>query len=204
MVEAECAVWAERLTLLAERFCAPSSLGDANAGDEDAELDLLRSQLASVAESARLADFQTALPLSVFLSELEGRIQKGRGAAGLFGGGVTFCQLVPLRALPFRVVALLGMSDDGFPRLTRRSDFDRMAQHPRLGDPSPRDDDRQLFLEAMLSPRRTIRSAPPPWSSRRCSIISPWPTTSRVWRAPGATPPSVCADGSSFDIPSRA
>ena len=156
MVEAECAVWVERLTLLAERFCAPSSLGDANAGDEDAELDLLRAQLASVAESARLADFQTALPLSVFLSELEGRIQKGRGAAGLFGGGVTFCQLVPLRALPFRVVALLGMSDDGFPRLTRRSDFDRMAQHPRLGDPCPRDDDRQLFLEAMLSARERL------------------------------------------------
>ncbi|NOY94261.1 MAG: exodeoxyribonuclease V subunit gamma [Deltaproteobacteria bacterium] len=151
--ELSCALWAERLRRLVDDFLV--SEASSTSSEEDAELDLLRSQLASVAESARAAGFESELPLSVFLSELQARIGKRHPSVGLFGGGVTFCQLVPMRALPFRVVALLGMGD-GFPRLERRADFDRMGKQPRLGDPCARDDDRQLFLEAILSARERL------------------------------------------------
>lgn len=149
--EASCEEWSQRMLGLVTRFCA----GGEHAGDAfaAAQLDALRSAIASVAKSAQLAGFEELLPVSVFLSELMSRATQSSVSGDLFGGGVTFCQLVPMRALPFRVVALIGMSDDGFPRRSRRPDFDRLATHPRLADPSPRDDDRQLFLEALLSAR---------------------------------------------------
>ena len=71
-------------------------------------------------------------------------------------GGVTFCTLMPMRAIPFEVVCLLGMNDGEYPRRSMRSDFDLMGLPgtARPGDRSRRDDDRQLMLEALLSARR--------------------------------------------------
>jgi exodeoxyribonuclease V gamma subunit len=37
-----------------------------------------------------------------------------------FAGGVTFASLMPMRAIPFRRVALLGMNDGDYPRARRR------------------------------------------------------------------------------------
>jgi exodeoxyribonuclease V gamma subunit len=73
-------------------------------------------------------------------------------------GGVTFCTLLPLRAIPFEVVCLLGMNDGDYPRRSTRSDFDLMGLpgQARPGDRSRRDDDRQLMLDALLSARRVL------------------------------------------------
>ncbi|MBQ5947232.1 exodeoxyribonuclease V subunit gamma [Massilia sp. ST3] len=70
-------------------------------------------------------------------------------------GGVTFCTLMPMRAVPFRVVCLLGMNDGDFPRRAQQADFDLLALPglARPGDRSRRDDDRYLMLEAMLAAR---------------------------------------------------
>ena len=71
-------------------------------------------------------------------------------------GGVTFCTLMPMRAVPFRVVCLLGMNDGDFPRRAPKADFDLLAQPgmARPGDRSRRDDeiethDLQLRLIAL-------------------------------------------------------
>ncbi|MEI6761178.1 MAG: exodeoxyribonuclease V subunit gamma [Betaproteobacteria bacterium] len=73
-------------------------------------------------------------------------------------GGVTFCTLMPMRAIPFEVVCLLGMNDGDYPRRGARSDFDLMGMpgSTRPGDRSRRDDDRQLMLEALLSARQVF------------------------------------------------
>jgi exodeoxyribonuclease V gamma subunit len=70
-------------------------------------------------------------------------------------GGVTFCTLMPMRAVPFRVVCLLGMNDGDFPRRAHQADFDLLALPgmARPGDRSRRDDDRYLMLEAVLAAR---------------------------------------------------
>lgn len=73
-------------------------------------------------------------------------------------GGITFCTLMPMRAIPFEVVCLLGMNDGDYPRRGIRSDFDLMGLPgtSRPGDRSRRDDDRQLMLESLLSARRVF------------------------------------------------
>jgi len=43
-----------------------------------------------------------------------------------------------------------------FPRQQRRMGFDLLGQHPATGDRSPRDDDRHLFLEALLAARDAL------------------------------------------------
>lgn len=72
-------------------------------------------------------------------------------------GAVNFATLMPMRAIPFRQVHLLGMNDGAFPRQVQKQDFDLMALHYRPGDRSRRDDDRYLLLEALLSARDRLR-----------------------------------------------
>jgi len=61
-----------------------------------------------------------------------------------------------MRSIPFRMVCLLGMNDGDFPRSRPPVDFDLMAHDHRSGDRSRRDDDRYLFLEALLSAREKL------------------------------------------------
>ncbi len=82
-----------------------------------------------------------------------------------------------MRTVPFRVVCLVGMNDTAYPRHDRAPGFDLIAQQPRPGDRSTRDDDRYLFLEALLSARdvflpqlcRSIESATTARSRPACS-----------------------------------
>jgi exodeoxyribonuclease V gamma subunit len=84
---------------------------------------------------------------------LRGRLGTERASRSFLSGGVTFCALLPMRSVPFRVVAVLGLDDTAFPRHAPRPAFDLVAHDPEPGDRSIRDEDRQLFLEAILSAR---------------------------------------------------
>jgi len=61
--------------------------------------------------------------------------------------------MVPMRSIPFRVVCLLGMNVAEFPRIQHVPQFDLTARAPRIGDRFRRNEDRYLFLEALLSAR---------------------------------------------------
>ena len=71
-------------------------------------------------KAAGEAGLEAPLEREVVRAFLEGEL----GAAGAqhryAGGRVTFCAMVPMRAVPFRVVALLGLNDRDFPRRLRR------------------------------------------------------------------------------------
>ena len=65
--------------------------------------------------------------------------------------------MVPMRSIPFKLVAVLGLNDGEFPRQRPPLGFDLMAQdRPRPGDRSRRGDDRYLFLEALVSARDAV------------------------------------------------
>ena len=78
-------------------------------------------------------------------------------AQRFLAGAVNFATLMPMRAIPFAQIHLLGMNDGDFPRKMLRQDFDLMAHSYRPGDRSRRDDDRYLLLEALLSARKRLR-----------------------------------------------
>lgn len=138
--------WAADLARLLDRFLLP------DAGSE-AEVDRVRREVVRLAENARLAHFDAPVDLRAVRLHLRERMEATGAEGGFLAGKVTFCAMRPLRSVPFRVVALLGMNDGAFPRVSRPPTFDRMARAPRRGDPSLRDEDRYLFLEMLLAAR---------------------------------------------------
>ena len=71
-------------------------------------------------------------------------------------GGITFCSLIPMRSIPFKVVALLGMDFDKFPRRETPLSFSLMEQKRRKGDRNVKDNDKHLFLETILSAQQYL------------------------------------------------
>lgn len=123
-------------------------------GSEENSLQFqLIQALEAVQQQADLARFEEPVSLTVFRSAWFGELELQDNSARFLSGKVNFCTLMPMRSIPFRVVCLLGMNDGDYPRIQPRLSFDLMALAPRRGDRSPRDDDRYLFLEALVSAR---------------------------------------------------
>jgi exodeoxyribonuclease V gamma subunit len=144
--------WAERLRALIEQ------LFEATDDTDRAVLGSLDDALASWLQACELAGFAGDVDLAVAREAWLGAVDDPTPGGRFRAGGVTFCTLLPMRAIPFEVVCLLGMNDGDYPRRSARSDFDLMALpgQARPGDRSRRDDDRQLMLDALLSARRVL------------------------------------------------
>ena len=96
-----------------------------------------------------------SIPLDIVRDAMLERIDVGHVSHRFLAGKVNFSTLMPMRAIPFRMVCLLGMNDGDYPRTRKPADFDLMSRAGlfRPGDRSRREDDRYLFLEALLSAR---------------------------------------------------
>jgi len=101
------------------------------------------------------AEFNDAIPLAIARDSWLKALEEEGPAQRFLAGRVNICTLMPMRSIPFRIVCLLGMNDRDYPRTQAPVDFDLMAMSgkQRPGDRSRRDDDRYLFLEALLSAR---------------------------------------------------
>ena len=141
--------WCERLRrLMADFFAADGEDGDT--------LEQLEAALQRWQEASEDAGFDEALPLSVAGEQWLASIDDTGLGQRFFGGAVTFASLMSMRAIPFRVVCLLGMNDGDYPLARSPMDFDLMSRDCRPGDRSRREDDRYLFLEALLSARERL------------------------------------------------
>jgi len=139
--------WQRELLGLMEAFFP------ADAASET-DLQAIRDALEMLGSMEERAGHRNSLSAEVVESFLKDILQRPRRRSGFISGGVTFCAMLPMRSIPFAVVALIGMNHDAFPREDHPPGFDRMARKPRRGDRSRRTDDRYLFLEALLSARR--------------------------------------------------
>jgi exodeoxyribonuclease V gamma subunit len=145
-------VWAQRCRELLVDMVHCESDPDKQA------LRALEAGLVAWQEACDESGFVDEIPLVVARSAWLEAVEAPSLNQRFRAGGVTFCTLMPMRAIPFEVVCLLGMNDGDYPRRTSRSDFDLMGLpgNSRPGDRSRRDDDRQLMLEALLSARQVF------------------------------------------------
>ena len=132
-------------TLLAD-FIATSDSSER----EFADIAELAEQLGNIATTA---EYTGDVSPAVMLSWLRARLEHQEQGLGFMTGGITFCAMLPMRSIPFRVVVLIGMNDNTFPRQSRAPSFDLIAREPQKGDRSLRNEDRYLFLESLLSAR---------------------------------------------------
>lgn len=125
----------------AGRAGAVAATGD-HPGSGVADSDTLPTANAADAPDLRLTDVRALLA-----HRLRGRPTR----AGFRTGALTVCSLEPMRAVPHRVVALLGMDDGAFPRGSGQDGDDVLLRDPLVGERDRRGEDRQLFLDAITS-----------------------------------------------------
>lgn len=143
------AIWQQRLRAVLQDFFL------ARSGDDAALLVRLEQQLQQWVEHCSSAGFAEPLPLAVVRECWLGSLDQPQLSQRFLAGAVNFATLMPMRAIPFKRICLLGMNHADFPRRQPAADFDLMAVrgHYQPGDRSRREDDRYLFLEALLSAR---------------------------------------------------
>lgn len=141
--------WRERLEQLLATLLQPDA-------DEAAALRDVRDTLTGLCE--RIAAGAGELPIAPEVMETalsEALDDPVRG--GVPSGRVTFAAMPSLRALPYRVICFLGMDDGVFPSPVVTAEFDLMAQSPpRRGDRQRQRDERNLFLDLLLSARERV------------------------------------------------
>ncbi|MCK5097843.1 MAG: exodeoxyribonuclease V subunit gamma, partial [Desulfobacteraceae bacterium] len=138
--------WTEILQKIIELFFVENS-------EFEQEMQVIRQTLNDLETNQSNAEFNNKVDLKVIKHYLERAFEKDGFGFGFITGGVTFCSMLPMRSIPAKVVCLIGLNNDAFPRQTRAVGFDLMAKNPRKGDRSRRNDDRYLFLESILSAR---------------------------------------------------
>jgi exodeoxyribonuclease V gamma subunit len=159
--------WVAVLQQLMAWFFKPSDEADERL------IERVMAPLETWLAECQLARLDAPLPLVVVREHWMAQLQQPAMQRRFFGGGVQFATLMPMRSIPFKVVCLLGMNDGDYPRSQTPRDFDLMsdtahagstASHWRAGDRSRREDDRYLFLEALLSARDKLYLS---WQGRR-------------------------------------
>ena len=105
------AEWADDLQVLIDTLFDEREAGET--------LLLLSQACAALRDQAQAADLTRPIELELVHQQLSAALQQG-GGAGFLTGAVTFCTMVPMRSLPFRVVCLLGLDDGAFRGARRR------------------------------------------------------------------------------------
>ncbi len=87
---------------------------------------------------------------------LQEKLQISQKKIAFMSGGVTFSSMKPLRNIPAKVIFVMGMNEQDYPRKEVRPEFDEMSKNAKVGDPSIADEDRYLFLETLMAAREKL------------------------------------------------
>lgn len=129
---------------------------DAHEESEKLLMQRIENALASWQEEMQISQAEHHdLSLRIAREAWLARLDEASMSQRFLAGNVHVATLMPMRAIPFRVVCLLGLNDGEFPRRQAPNDFDLLHAPglARAGDRSRRSDDRYLWLEAILSAR---------------------------------------------------
>lgn len=142
--------WSDYFFSLKKNFFK-SIVGDKNSAD--AEI-FLETQIRSISSSEDTLKLETFSFESVY-AQFEKKLSEEKSS--FFEGelqSVRFCSLLSMRALPAKIVVLIGLSEGSFPRQDIPSSLNSMRNSIECDYvPSQVDFDRYLFLEALLSAR---------------------------------------------------
>ncbi|HQN73088.1 MAG TPA: exodeoxyribonuclease V subunit gamma [bacterium] len=143
------AQWEEKLNRLVDLLFIDNA-------ETSATLRYLRDSFNRLVKSTAAGGFCGKVPLSVVREHLNDYFSNSGFGRGFMNGQVTFCSLKPMRSIPFKVIALIGMNDESFPRENMSSAFDLMFKYPRITDRFVKENDKYLFLEALICAREKL------------------------------------------------
>ncbi len=154
LAQSECSAsqWAAELR---QRVDAMFQIDD-NDAEAKAALDILHRALAALALEPAGNGHDPLLRMPVVRAVIQEQLAASAERQSFLPGGITFCGMVPQRAIPFDVVCVLGLDEGSFPRRIADGGIDLMARLPRVGDRDVVLDDRYLFLETLMSARKRL------------------------------------------------
>ena len=138
--------WQEILTALLSDFFVQNE-------DTNDTIFYIQEKINELAEHLKTLHFTEELQADMIADVITMKLEDAPNSLKFLAGKVNFCTLLPMRSVPFKVVCLLGMNDADYPRTQTPNSFDLMQYHHQKGDRVRRDDDRYLFLEALLAAR---------------------------------------------------
>ena len=134
--------WANKLFQFYSDFVTTSQ-------ESEWQSELLRKQLITTASFCPEENAE----LDIVLTSVSEALESSLPGRGFLGGGVHFSALVPMRTVPFKFIAIIGLEEASFPREQSRPPFDWLEKQRRAGDRSRYLDDIYLFLESLLCAR---------------------------------------------------
>ncbi|NNF53898.1 MAG: exodeoxyribonuclease V subunit gamma [Acidimicrobiales bacterium] len=139
-------VWNQRLSeAVTELFQMPFQ--------EAWQIERARTAIAGVLADAQIARADAPVFSLPEIAELLGeRLQSRSARPKFFDGAITFTSLRPLRWVPHRIIAILGLDEAAMAKPRVNGD-DILGSKPDIGDPDQRADQRQALLETVLSAR---------------------------------------------------
>ena len=150
--EHEISEWAVRMEMLADYFLSPV-YGTRDDNDRKFLKNVFRQINTLVIENRTSESISGKnVPYSLYrilVDEFAGKTGYCRGQ--YLAEGVSFSSLKPLRAIPFKVLFLLGMDENSFPGREKNRNYDLRSLTPRSIDLSVQNTDCFTFLESILS-----------------------------------------------------
>lgn len=148
--------WAAEIRRLVQHFLA--------VPDDLPEEEQVRDRLLwSLSQLEQLDSLQAAgaaplkLPLALVREFVQENLEALEGIKGeLLTGGVTIAPMQAVRFVPFRVLYILGLNEELFPGSNALPSFDLRACQRCRGDIHPAENNRFLFLEALLAARDKV------------------------------------------------
>ncbi len=126
--------------------------------DQNQNEDLLNlfKKLNALTEDSEIADYKSPISFQLFKTAVVNQLENNHPSASFLKGKVTFASMVPMRSIPFKIIAIIGMNHGIFPRRNEQNEFDLMNKEPQTGDRNILMSDRYLFLELLLSTSKEL------------------------------------------------
>ena len=141
--------WAEKLMHVPDTFLPDNR-------DYFRQVSAVYQAIDQFSEFSSLGGFDREVSFTIVRSWMKEQLEKSSTGGGRIGRGVTFSSLMPLRSIPFKVIGMIGMNEGAFPRSKIPIEFDLLHLDPQPGDPIQSDEERNLFLENLLSARECV------------------------------------------------
>ena len=142
------ATWCKYFTRLFTRYLTPSTQADEQA---------ISKCIETIDELKRVDLEGTPIRYEVAQTMLQVRLKHLDSTRGQHqADGIVVSSMLPMRAIPFNTIFILGLGEQDFPAKTPQDPIDLRQAQQLPGDVSPSQRDRYLFLETILSARERL------------------------------------------------
>lgn len=147
--------WEPALRWLVDTLLRPHRAVDGETHAYAAQASQVHDVVASLVADAATAGVELPLDVREVRAALADRLTSAGSRARLRTGQVSVASLTPLRGVPFRVIAVVGV-DDSLAAKAGADDDDVLALAPRVGERDAADERRAALLDAVLAARGTL------------------------------------------------